>query len=270
MKKFFSLTLILVLITVFFTSCKKDKGEPPVLPPQESMLIDFSNFSTNKKAGDIAYNQKGIDDAAFQFAALVIKSWNDRISIAMLIPVAAFKKAVDQNPAYLDTKTWQWSFNVTVAGVTYNARLTGQIGSADVVWKMYVTNTSSGAFTDFIWFEGTSKLDGTGGKWTIYENPASPAAILQIDWTKTGTSISKITYTYVKTGDSFNTSSIEYGLTTGAYNAFYNIHYYNGLTFSDVNIEWNTSDHSGRIKSSNFLDGTWFCWDSNKTNTLCQ
>ena len=50
---------------------------------------------------------------------------------------------------------------------------------------------------------------------------AVTTALLQIDWTKTGTSIGTIKYTYVK-NDSYKSSYIEYGLkTSGPYNAYY-------------------------------------------------
>jgi hypothetical protein len=42
MKKLLSLSLLLLII---FAGCKKDQGDPPLLPPAESMLIDFSNFT---------------------------------------------------------------------------------------------------------------------------------------------------------------------------------------------------------------------------------
>ena len=270
MKKLLSFALILFLSIGFFPGCKKDKGSPPVLPPKESMTIDFSNFTSGKKSVDLTYNQKGTEDSNFQFAALVAGVWKLIINTTLLVPVTAFKLAVDQNPAYLDTKTWQWSYNVTVAGVLYKARLTGQIGATDVVWKMYITNTAAGGFTDFLWFEGTSKLDGTGGQWTLNQSAAAPGAMLQIDWTKSGTLIGTIKYTYVKNGDVFKTSTIEYGLTTGSLNAYYIVHYYNNVKFSDVNVEWNTISSNGRVKSSDYLDGTWFCWDANKINVACQ
>ena len=127
MKKLLSFALILFLSTGFFPGCKKDKGSPPVLPPKESMTIDFSNFTSGKKSVDLTYNQKGTEDSNFQFAALVAGVWKLIINTTLLVPVTAFKLAVDQNHAYLDTKTWQWSYNVTVAGVLYKARLTWQI-----------------------------------------------------------------------------------------------------------------------------------------------
>jgi hypothetical protein len=269
MKKLLSLSLVLILVSGFFAGCKKDKGNPPVLPPAESMTIDFSNFDTQKKSLEVVAGQKGTENSNFVFAASVAVIWKLIITSAVAVPVASFKLAVDQTPVYLSKNNWQWSYNVTVAGASYKARLTGQTGSSDVTWKMYVTKDGTGGFTDFLWFQGTSKLDGSGGQWTLNESSTAPNAILQIDWTKTGASVGKVKYTYVKSGP-LSSGYIEYGLTSNPLNAYYTIHYYNGVKFSDVNVEWNTTTHNGRVKSPDYLlDTNWYCWGSNKVNVTC-
>jgi len=269
MKKLISLSLIIILTSGFFAGCKKDKGNPPALPPQESMSIDFSNFDSGSKSADLISGIKGTENSNFNFAATVAVMWKLIINTSLIVPVTAFKLAVDQTPVNISDKTWQWSYNVTVATVTYKARLTGQIRTSDVAWKMYISKDGTDAFTDFVWFEGTSKIDGKGGQWILYQSPLSPTSLLQIDWTKTGTSIGTVKYTYIK-NDAFNTSYIEYGLTTNALNAYYTIHYYNSVKFSDVNVEWNTTTHNGRVKCLDYLgDANWHCWDSNKINVTC-
>lgn len=271
MKKLLSLALILILSTSFFTGCKKDKGVAPTLPPQESMSIDFSNFVSAKKSVDLISGQKGTENSNWEYAAIVAGVWKVIINVTLAVPVAAFKLAVDQVPVYISAKNWQWSYNVTFLDATYKARLTGLIGSSDVQWKMYITREGTGGFAEFLWFEGTSKLDGTGGQWILYQDAQAPVAFLQIDWTKSGTAVGNVKYTSVKNGDSFKTSYIEYGLTTnGLLNAYYTIHYYNGVKFSDVNVEWNTTTHNGHVKSIDYLgDVNWYCWDENKVNIVC-
>jgi hypothetical protein len=271
MKKLMTLTLILVLSAGLLTKCKKEnKGEPPVLPPKESMTIDFSNFANVKKSADVITAWKGTENSAWEFAAVVAGVWNLIINNTLAVPVASFKLAANQTPVYIDTKTWQWSYNVTVANATYKARLTGQIRATDVLWKMNIAKEGSGSFPEFVWFEGTSKLDGTGGQWILNQSSQYPAAILQIDWTKSGASIGTIKYTYIKNSDSLKTSYIEYGLTSSNLNAYYTIHYYNGLKFSDVNVEWNTTTKNGRVKCIDYLgDTNWYCWDANRVNITC-
>lgn len=266
MKKLLSLLLIISLSACFFHGCKKDKGDPPSLPPLESMTIDFSNFTSLKKSADFSADQKGTENSNWEFAATVAGFWNIILTTTLAVPVATFKLAIDQDPAYLDDNTWQWSYNVSVVGVSYNARLTGQIGASDVTWKMYV---SAGSFSEFVWFEGTSKLDGSGGQWILNQSSQNPVALLQIDWTKSSSTIGTIKYTYVK-NDSYKDSYIEYGLSTGTYDAYFDVHYFNDVKFSDVNIEWNTSTNNGRVKSTDYLaDEDWYCWDSNKINIIC-
>jgi hypothetical protein len=270
MKKLLPITLIFILSAGFLTSCKKDKGEPPVLPPQESMTIDFTNFVSGKKSADLISDQKGTENSNWEFAAAVAGVWNSLMNTTLVVPVTSYKFAADYDPGYLDVNTWQWSYNFSVASAPYKARLIGQISTSDVLWKMYITKDDPGGFAEFVWFEGTSKLDGTGGQWIFNESAQSKVPILQNDWTKTGSSISPVKYTYVK-NDTFKNSYIEYGLTTSTLNAYYIIHYYNGLKFSDVNVEWNTTTYNGRVKSLDYLgDDNWYCWDANKINVTCQ
>ena len=69
MIKLISISLVLLLSVVLMHSCKKDKGDPPVLPPSESMTIDFSNFDSGKK-GDVSISiPKGTQNSNWEFAA---------------------------------------------------------------------------------------------------------------------------------------------------------------------------------------------------------
>lgn len=277
MKKFISLVLITVLSLGFLTGCKKKKGDPPVLPPAESMTIDFTNFESGKKSGDLYSVAKGVENSNWEFAALVAGYFKAVGVITLAVPVASFKLAIDQTPVWLEEKTWQWSFNVSVLSVTYKARLVGLIRTSDVQWKMYVTREGTGGFAEFLWFEGTSKLDGTGGQWILNHSSQFQEPVLQIDWTKTGTAMGTVKYTYVRnltdnrTADPFKTSYIEYGKTASTtYNAYYTIRYFNGQTFSDMNVEWNTTGKNGRVKCQPYFgDTNWYCWNSNYINIVC-
>jgi hypothetical protein len=266
MKNLIPLSLILILLVLLVTGCKKDKGDPPVLPPAESMTIDFSNFQLQKK-GDA----KGTENSAWEFSATVAGIWRLVINTTLIVPVTSFQLAVNQTPAYLSKNNWQWSYNVTVAGATYKARLTGEIRTTEVAWKMYVSKEGTGAFAEFLWFEGTSKIDGTGGQWILKQSSSAPSALLKIDWTKTASAIGKITYTYVKAGDVLNGSTIEYGLTSNPLNAYYKVIYNNGVKTSYVDVEWSTTLKNGRVKSVDYFlgDTNWHCWDTNKGNIIC-
>lgn len=274
MKKFFLLSLIVAVVTFLFLSCQK-KGNPPTLPPAESMTIDFSNFVSGKKSAPIAGDLKGtmaVENTNWTVAATVAGVWNSLLIINLAIPVAAFEKAVSTSPTYLDNKTWQWKYSVQVLAATYTARLTGQVESGDVKWEMYISKDGVGSYAEFLWFEGTTALDGNSGTWTIKASQSEQVPMLQIDWTKSGTSIGSIKYTYIKDGEDFKGSYIEYGLTSNALNAYYNIHFWEPIRSKmvDVNIEWSTSLFNGRIKSQDyFQDTNWHCWDANGNDVDC-
>jgi hypothetical protein len=281
MKKVLSLSFILVLIIGILSDCKKDNGDAPVLPPEGSMVIDFRNFESGKKSADMISELKGVNNSTWEFSALVAGYWRAIINTTLAIPVASFKLAIDNDPVYIEDKTWQWSYNASIVinqvNVTYKARLTGQIRETDVLWKMYIAKEGAGAFTEFTWFEGTSKLDGTGGQWILNHSSQYPEPVLKIDWTSSGSAVGSVKYTYVRAlnnnrvTDTFKDSTIEYGTKSTALNAYYTIHYFNGLSFSDVNVEWNTTSHNGRVQCSAYFGNTnWYCWDSNLLNIQCQ
>ncbi len=169
------------------TGCKKDKEDPPVLPPVESIEIDFSNFEPGKKSGETVL-PKGIENSNWEFAADVASIFRGLIFTTLAVPVLSFHLAANQNPEYLDNKMWQWNYETDVFTDTYKARLTGQIRADDVEWKMYITKEGgTGAFPEFLWFTGTSKLDGKSGQWKLNHSPQFKEPVLQIDWTRTGT-----------------------------------------------------------------------------------
>jgi hypothetical protein len=270
MKKIVPILLILLVSITFFAGCKKDKGDPPTLPPSESMTIDFTNFTSAKKSLELISAEKGNANSNWAFAATVAGVWKIIINTTLAVPVLAFQTAIGKTPVYISTKNWEWSYTVSYSNVVYKARLTGLIRSSDVQWKMYISNEGTGGFAEFLWFEGTSKQDGTGGQWILYQSPLVTDALLQIDWTKSATGVEYIKYTYLK-NDSYKGGYIVYGLTSNTLNAYYTINYFNAVKFSDVSVEWNTTTHEGHVKSSDYLgDSSWYCWDSNKINTVCQ
>ncbi len=279
MKKHFTLLVVAIFMGILLTGCKKKPGDPPVLPPAESMAIDFSNFENSKKSADIIL-PKGIEDSNWGVSALVAGYWKAVIYFTLAVPVYSFEKAIEQKPVYLDDRTWQWDYTVPVFTVNYHARLTGQIRDNDVLWKMYITKDGAGGFNDFMWFEGTSDLDGKGGKWTLYHSYAFQEPVLEIDWEGNGSDVTYVRYTYVRAlndsrvDDPFRTSFIEYGkLTSGAFDSYYTIRYYNGSGFSDMDVEWSSAGHNGRVSClplfEDTLDPTWHCWDMNYVNITC-
>ena len=272
MKRYFALLIISAVLLTPFSSCKKDKGDPPLLPPAGSMAIDFSNFDQPGKGDYSVMDSKNTPNSNWELAAGAALLWKVIIYSTLAVPVQAFQLAIDEQPVNIGDKTWEWNATTTVLNVTYNARFTGQVTASNNVWKMYVTKEGSGGFSDFLWFEGTSNPDGTSGQWKLYESPENPVEIVKIDWTAvSGTAVS-VKYTFTKTGNTFAGSNIEYGVTQNSLNAYYSIYYYNSTAedFFDMDVEWSSTLKNGRVKCQKvFGDTEWHCWDSNYLNADC-
>ena len=282
MKKLSTLTLILIFTIAFFTGCKKNIGDPPVLPPIETMKIDFSNFTSGNKSAEITEIEsalKGVESGNYQYASAVAGFWNLLLTLNLAIPVTSFSESFNHTPTYIDNKTWQWAYSVNALAGTYKARLTGQIRASDIKWEMHLTKEGIGAFSEFLWFEGTSALNGNSGQWILYHSATFPEQMLQIDWTIENEIVGNIKYTYVRvkkddrTIDTSNGSYIVYGLQNSSLNAFYNVHIYESFlahSFVDVFIEWSTANNNGHVKAFyKYTDNNWHCWNSNGNDIVC-
>lgn len=272
MKKLIPLFLIIGLLSPVFSGCKKDKGNPPVLPPAGSMIIDFTNFTSPTKGDDDLSILKGTQVTNWELAAGAAMIWNTIMDTTLAVPLYSFSQVIDQKPVSLGDKTWQWSASATILRTTYQARLTGQVTASGNVWKMYITKEGTGGFNDFLWFVGTSDPDGKSGQWKLYESPVNPAELIKIDWTAPDKTTGTVKYTYIKSGNPLKDSYIIYGLTSNTLNAFYKISYYNSSyqKFLEMEVEWSTSGHNGRVKCEQcFGNDDWYCWDSNYLNSDC-
>jgi len=281
MKRLTSLTLVIVLVAGFLGGCKKTDNTPaPTLPPATSMSIDFSNFAA-KKSTSAENNIQGlttVDKSNYVFASSIAGIWSTILAINLAVPVASFGLAVNNIPTYLGSNTWEWKYDFEVVGATFKARLTGELKTSDVQWKMYISKEGVGAFSELLWYSGTSQLDGKSGQWVLNHSKEFPEPALQIDWQIDGTSIGSVKYTYIRdlkddrTTEPFKLSYIEYGVTSNTLNAFYNIHMNNGTqgVFNDVFIEWSTTAHNGHVKANNqFGDDLWHCWNETGENVVC-
>jgi hypothetical protein len=269
MKKIIVFCLIIIISAGLFMTCKKDKGNAPVLPPFESMYIDFSNFTSLKKSFTIHQDGKGTESSTWQFAASIAGIWNDLITSSIAVPLAAYDSAAKYSAGYVSENLWQWSYDFTFDGVDYKSVLQGEVSTNSVSWKMYLTKNISGGYTDFLSLSGTSETDGSGGQWIFYQSPQSSVEIFQTDWTKSGDLVTGVKYTYL-INDPNKDSFINYLIDTNSdLDAGYNIHFSDG-TYSDSDIEWNTTTRHGRLKCLDYLqDENWYCWDNNKINKVC-
>ncbi len=273
---------LLAFVMVFSVSCEKtDENDTNsnalVLPPYESMVIDFSDFLDDSNSAKTASTAK--IGGNWLYPRLAIGFWNTALLTKLAIPIASFKSAFAHDAEFLGENTWQWTYAVDGFTSEYTARLTGQLTSEEVIWKMYVTKVGIEGFEEFSWFSGVSDLNAMSGEWTLYQSPEHPNRILNIEWSRESDDVGSIKYTWVRelnddqNEDLFRNSYLEYGLQEGDYDVFYDIHVFDLQMekFVDVDIEWNSTAFIGRVMApSHFEDEMWHCWNSSGEDVACE
>ncbi len=250
---------VLLSFSVLFavTSCDKEPvDERPELPPVESLMMDFSDFSEEPGTatkGTLATYQN------FLHAYLTVGFWNISASLVSALPVAAYTVALQQSPVYLGDHTWEWSFDFPLNNINYTATLTGaRINNEEFSMEMVIAMAiAPDAGTK--WFDGVIRYSHTHATWTIYKNGTIP--VLDIEWNKDFiTEAEDLTYTYVEAGHAEEGSYIMWSYKPGeVYDAAYDISIVAGMT----NIEWNVTTIEGHVKAPvRFGDDAWHCWDS--------
>lgn len=259
MKKPFKLIAVftltaLVLFTV--TSCDKEPVENrPELPPVESLVMDFSDFSSPPgamKNSDLSY-------VNFVYSYTTISFWNASAILVSAIPVAAYTHALTQSAEYLGDNTWEWAFDFTWDSQEYVATLTGaRLNNEEFSMEMVIASADM-PDEGTLWFDGVVRYDHTSADWTLYKEGTT--AVLEIAWNKDfETEAADLTYIFTEPEQEETGSYIMWEYSPGeVYDAAYTISMSEGM----INIEWNTLSIEGRVKSPlYFEDENWHCWDS--------
>lgn len=261
---------ILLGVSLLSSQACKDggpEGPPPALPPEASMVADFSNFQNPTPAPGVepAPGEANVGTNWIYSAATVIV-WNTVLAVTLIAPVAAFKAAVGRTPTG-ESGAWVWRYNFMVGTVQHSARLEARPATGGIDWDMYISQ--SGGFTDFHWYEGFSKLDGTSGTWSLMLSPSQPVKFLDIVWNRNTTAqTGDIKYTNVMTGSQDNGSYISQAIITGTFDA--NMELGKASTSNVTRIEWNRATKSGRVRDqAQFGDANWHCWDGSLNNLAC-
>ena len=249
----FALTAM-ILFTV--TSCDKEPVEyRPELPPVESLVMDFSDFSTppaGSKSSELSY-------VNFVYSYTTLSFWNASAVLVSALPVAAYTHALSLTPEYLGDHTWEWSFEFQHNSITYEATLTGMRLNNEEFSMEMVIGPASNPEEGVKWFDGVIRYDHTSADWTLYKEGS--IAVLEIAWNMDyETDEADLTYTYTEPDQEETGSYIMWEYRPGeAYDAAYTISMSAGM----ILIEWNVSTIEGRVKApAYFEDEAWHCWDS--------
>jgi len=261
MKKYFnfrSIVAISLSLSILFagTSCDKEPVEDrPELPPVESLVMDFSNFSQQPGG------QKGTAVTCRNFLHSYMSAlfWNVATTVTLALPVAAYGYALQQDAEYLGDNTWQWAFDFPFGEKEYTATLTG-IRLNNETFSMEMVIASSSAPEEGVrWFDGVVPYDHTHATWNLYKEGS--IKVIEAVWNKDyETEEADITYTYVEKEHEQNGSYIMFEYMPGqVYDAAYTI----SLADKTINIEWNTGTGEGRVMDpAKYEDSDWHCWDT--------
>nr|WKN39573.1 hypothetical protein K4G66_12810 [Tunicatimonas sp. TK19036] len=255
------------------TSCSKeeevvdDPGAAPVIPSSATFAMDLSAFPSEEGANNGRLEESKMH---YGFAAINFVFWQSWLTVHLSVPVVAFKAALDQEATYIPAeKRWVWSFEVSEGQHTYEASLYAKVNDESVQWEMYVSK--SDGFQDFLWYKGTSALDGTEGSWTVSIEPEKNAREgLFIEWEKEDDEVASIKYTSIDKDSENKDSYIAYGKTSDVdFDAYY--HVYISSEENIMKIDFNSETKIGRVQSQkHFQDDAWHCWNSELADVDCE
>ncbi len=256
---------LIVLLLVVTTSCQKEETEKaPVLPPESSFVMDFSDFMNTKT---VSTQNTQINRT---LAVAHVAVWNTVIFVNLAVPVATFTEAFNHEPQFQGNGSWKWSYSVNVGVNQYTADLVGTISGANVNWEMFVSKSGNNGFSNFLWYTGESSLDGKSGTWTLNREQSNPSPYIGIEWYKNSDEDFGITYTNIIPSDSENGGYISHGRDNNLdLNAFYEI--FNKGQNNLVEIKWDVTSKEGKIKDPKFYGNDQFhCWATNGFDVVCE
>ena len=262
-----SLALLAVLTACTTDStAPTDPGAPPELPPPTSMSGDFSIFGTPGAGHAQLTPVASHSSLNFANAAIRVLAAQVATVVGLAVPVATFAAAANSTPTFEDDDRWHWRFTTVQGGHTYTAHLSGAVGGSTVGWDMRITSpTHAPPLDEFVWYGGQGRLDRTSGTWTFYDpaTPASPTAVLRIDWTH----VSSTEHGWEATALAGVASGDEF--TAGVDGDDRLITYRDASEQAFVEIYWNAADGSGYLIAPHYNGGVKACWDTNQQDVAC-
>ncbi len=264
MKKYLNFRALVLLsmaisLMLPFNSCDKEiEDNRPVLPPVESMVMDFSDFDEQPGGSKAAI----ASHENFLHSYFSVLFWNVASAGILALPLTAYGAALQQVPDYLGDNTWEWDFDFPLNGVNYTATLTGvRISNEEFSMEM-VIGLALAPKLGVKWFDGVVRYDHTHATWNLYmDGKDGSIKILEAEWNKDfETEEADLTYTYMEPGQAETGSYI---MLSYMPQEFYDAAYTISLVASETVIQWNTTTKEGHVKDSvKFENFEWHCWDT--------
>ncbi|MCZ6767131.1 MAG: hypothetical protein O7D32_09400 [bacterium] len=287
-RSFYRIGICAVVAVALFgmQACSED-GDPvgpaqeewPALPEMSTMTMDLSFFGF--AGADAISVKKGAPSEALLAANTERDNWINAVVRALFVqltiyatfeaPVGAFAVAINSVPQPQSDGSWLWTFIFAEDGIEYSIFLYGMELQTEIDWRMEVSsNDPSFTLDRFVWFDGRSQLDESGGYWQFYYPvlasgpPTAGVPVIRIDWldAPNGDHLLTILNNEVSGPDEGDTVVLSETATISF------------IEMTDVsipevhNITW-LADGSGSITVPDYNNGLIACWDQQGKNTVC-
>ncbi len=262
---------VLIAAHLAMTACQtnplQDSGEQPVLPPPESMKMDFSYFM---KPGAGKAGGRAVAGNNFNNAVVRVLIINTVVGAILALPALTLAAAASQKPELQDDGKFHWVYTYQDSNVTLQADLAGwiDVNSKESVWEMRVTNSAAKPpLQNFLWYEGRAALDVSGGYWEFYDAAAADSStkVLRLDWTFSTPDTVSLEITVVKPGIPENGDRVTYRIQT----PIRTVQFFDQSRGTTVEISWNVETGAGYLKAPDYNNGEKACWDEQRNDVPC-
>jgi len=264
---------LIIAIAVSTISCNSstntDGGEPPQLPPSESLEMNFSFFTSSDIQPNAGTALTGMDTPYSNFlqASSRVLILNGAATTNLALPVAVLAGAEAVEPEINGDGDWEWNYSVSGPNQQFSVRITAeQQASEQVSWNAYVSNSTLNLDSK-LFFSGFSSSDNSFGGWTFYQlfGLNSGAALSELNWNI----------------ENISEATLELEILSNRLNRFGNvitlekINSVKKTTYTDADesiiteIQWDTDTREGTLTTPDYNGGEQACWDSNFLNTEC-
>jgi hypothetical protein len=224
----------------------------PVLPDPGQLTIDLGFFDGADEAGK-AFGRQNFFNAYLR--AVIVTSVTE---LVLAPPVAAFALALHTVPSHQQDGSWIWVYTFVDGDEEAQVRLRGRDQGDHVDWSMRATVPAEG-LDDVLWFDGTTRDDGTTGAWTFYD---AGAAAADLTWDHVGAveTLSLQALAGEDAGDA---------ITFTVDGPRHRIDFVEGDTDAVWFVRWNETTGAGSLQVPDYRGGAESCWDEDQYDVDC-
>ncbi len=250
----------------------------PKLPPTSTMVFqpDFFGVQPPAPVSPRAIETGKLDPATLQAAAAgdhtnFITAYVRALFVHLLVydaleePIGAFAAAINAVPQAQPDGSYLWTYIFVEGPREYSVFLYGTPQVDRVQWRLEVSSNDPAMPLDhFVWFDGESMNDDSGGFWQFYEPVDSTNGVqsARIDWANGATNSLTITVNGATQPDVGDSLVFTESATMGS------ITYTDASAGETTTITW-YADGTGSITAPDYNGGLPACWDSQQVNTTC-